>query len=57
MADPVEGPLQDLRVLGAAQVQVVSEGTVGVEERNEAFAQIVGAYEPLIGAMAGGVVR
>lgn len=45
------------RYFGAAQVQVVSEGTVGVEERNEAFAQIVGAYEPLIGAMAGGVVR
>ena len=45
------------RYFGAAQVQVVTEGAVAVEERNEAFMQIVGAYEPLIGAMAGGVKR
>ena len=43
------------RFFGAAQVQVVSEGTVPAQERDEAFTQIVGAYEPLIGAVAGGV--
>ena len=45
------------RYFGAAQVQVVSDGTMPVDQRDEAFKQIVAAYEPLIRAMSGGVER